>query len=285
MAITTTPSIFVRFPEGRAKVLTFSYDDGFIHDERLLKLFDKYNFKATFNISTGKYWPEDKDYRDDWIWNYYKKSEASAAYGNTVHEIGVHGFSHPFLETLPPASIAHEVLNDREQLEEQFGTIIRGMAYPKGSFSDKVVDVLKSCGIVYARTVKSSYNFDLPKDWLRLSSTCHHNDPKLMELANKFVDMKIRFHSQMFYLWGHSYEFIQKDNWNVIEEFAEFMSGREDEIWYATNIEIYEYLEDFNHLIFSADLTRVKNPTARKLWFSLDSKLVSIEPGETKKIR
>ena len=283
--IKTIPSVFVRFPEGRSKVLTFSFDDGFIHDERLLNIFDKHNLKCTFNISTGKFWPEDKDYRDDWIWNYYKKSEATAAYANTGHEIAVHGFSHPFLETLPPASIAHEVLNDREQLEEQFGTIIRGMAYPKGSYSDKVVDVLKSCGIVYARTVKSSYNFDLPKDWLRLVSTCHHNDPKLMELANKFVDMKIRFHSQMFYLWGHSYEFVQRDNWNVIEEFTEFMAGREDEIWYATNIEIYEYLEDFNRLIFSADLTIAKNPTSRKLWFSLDSKLVSIEPGETKVIR
>ncbi len=283
--VKTIPSIFVRFPEGRAKVLTFSYDDGFIHDRRLVELFDKHNMKATFNISTGKYWPEDKDYRDDWIWNYLKKSHATELYANTNHEIGIHGFSHPFLATLPPASIAHEVLNDRVSLEEQYGTIIRGMAYPKGSFDDKVVDVLKSCGVVYARTVKSSGNFDLPTDWLRLSSTCHHDDPNLMDLAHKFIDMKIRFHSQMFYLWGHSYEFVELDNWNVIEDFVELMAGREDEIWYATNIEIYDYLEDFNHLIFSADLLIVKNPTSRKLWFSLDNKLVSIEPGETKKIR
>ncbi|MBR2388377.1 MAG: polysaccharide deacetylase family protein [Clostridia bacterium] len=281
----TIPSIFVRFPEGRSKALTFSYDDGFISDDRLVKLFDEHNLKATFNLSTGKYLSEDKEYREDWIWNYHKKSDATAIYGNTVHEIAVHGYSHPFLATLPPASVAHEVLTDRRSLEEQFGTIIRGMAYPKGSYDDKVVDVLKACGIVYSRVVRSSHKFDLPSDWLRLEPTCHHGDPKLMELAKNFVDKKIRFHSQMFYLWGHTYEFMQNDNWNVIEEFVEFMSGREDEIWYATNIEIYEYLEDFNHLIFSADLTIAKNPTSRKLWFSLDNDLVSIEPGETKKIR
>jgi len=281
----TIPSIFVRYPEGRSKALTFSYDDGFISDDRLVKLFDEHNLKATFNLSTGKYLSEDKEYREDWIWNYHKKSDATAIYGNTVHEIAVHGYSHPFLATLPPASVAHEVLTDRRSLEEQFGRIIRGMAYPKGSYDDKVVDVLKACGIVYSRVVRSSHKFDLPSDWLRLEPTCHHDDPKLMELAKNFVDKKIRFHSQMFYLWGHTYEFMQNDNWNVIEEFVEFMSGREDEIWYATNIEIYEYLEDFNHLIFSADLTIAKNPTSRKLWFSLDNDLVSIEPGETKKIR
>ena len=113
------------FPGGVRRAVTFSYDDGFISDARLLKLLDKYNLKGTFNISTGKYWPEDKDYRDDWIWNYLKKSEATELYANTNHEIGIHGFSHPFLATLPPASIAHEVLNDRVALEEQFGTIIR----------------------------------------------------------------------------------------------------------------------------------------------------------------
>ena len=45
----------------------------------------------------------------------------------------------------------------------------------------------------------------------------------------------------MFYLWGHSYEFDENDNRDVIEKFAEFVGGRDD-IWYATNIEIYDYV-------------------------------------------
>jgi hypothetical protein len=40
--------------------------------------------------------------------------------------------------------------------------------------------------------------------------------------------------SQVFYLWGHSYEFDTDRNWQVIEEFCRFMANRED-IFYAAN--------------------------------------------------
>ena len=61
----TIPSIFVRFPEGRAKVLTFSYDDGFLNDIRLVELLNKHNMKGTFNVSAGKCTAEDRDYKGD----------------------------------------------------------------------------------------------------------------------------------------------------------------------------------------------------------------------------
>ncbi len=284
--INTVPTIFIRFPEGRAKALTFSYDDGFLNDVRLVELLNKHKLKGTFNISMGKCTPEEKPYKENSIWNYMKRSDLSNLFENTEHEVAIHGYSHPYLEMLPPVTIAHEVLHDRELLEEQFGRIIRGMAYPKGSYDDKVVEILKACGIVYSRTVKSTEKFDIPNDWLRLPSTCHHNNSRLMELANKFVDMEVKnANAQMFYIWGHTYEFYKNDNWNVIEEFCEFMAGREKDVWYATNIEIYEYIEDFKHLIYSADLTYIKNPTARTIWLALDNKVISIAPGETVKTR
>ena len=49
-----------------------------------------------------------------------------------------------------------QVLEDRRNLEEAMGTTIRGLAYPNGSYDDQVVDVLKVCGIVHARTVTST---------------------------------------------------------------------------------------------------------------------------------
>ena len=66
----------------------------------------------------------------------------------------------------------------------------------------------------------------------------------------------------------------------VIEEFTEYMSGKEDSIWYATNIEIYEYIEDYNRLIWAVDGSIVKNPTNRTLWLQVNNKTVSIAPGE-----
>lgn len=39
--------------QGRNKFLTFSYDDGVTQDKRLVKIFNKYHLKATFNINSS----------------------------------------------------------------------------------------------------------------------------------------------------------------------------------------------------------------------------------------
>ena len=83
----------------------------------------------------------------------------------------------------------------------------------------------------------------------------------------------------MFYLWGHSYEFDIHNNWHVIEEFAAFMGNRDD-IWYATNIEIYDYMQAQRTLVLSADHTMVYNPSAMEVWFSCDGEICSVKPGE-----
>ena len=267
---------FLRFPEGRAKALTFSYDDGVQDDRRLMSILDQYGMKGTFNLNSGLYSQKEGHSR-------MTKEEATELLKDSPHEVATHAFSHPFLATLPPAMIASDIIKDREALEEQFGTIVRGHAYPMGSYNDKVVEILKACGIAYARTTVSTERFDLPTDWLRLSATCKHTCPRLMSLAKQFADLKPTHHAKLFYLWGHSYEFNEKhdNNWHVIEEFCEYMGGREEEIWYATNIEIFEYMEDFDRLIFSANGDLVKNPTARTLWFSFEGQTHSIAPGES----
>ena len=157
------------------------------------------------------------------------------------------------------------------------------MAYPYGTYNDQVVDILKSCGIVYARTVISTEKFSVPTDWLRMPATCHHNNPRLMELAKTFADTTYSNSPKLFYLWGHSYEFDQNDNWNVIEDFASYMGGRED-IWYATNIEVYEYVEAFRSIVSSTDRSMIKNISAFTLYFDFNGQIYSIAPGETVKL-
>jgi len=44
-------SVFMRYPEGKAKAVTFSYDDGVIEDKKLVEIFDRYGMKATFNFN------------------------------------------------------------------------------------------------------------------------------------------------------------------------------------------------------------------------------------------
>lgn len=281
--------IEMRFPGGVAKTLTLSYDDAVQEDFRLIKIMKQYGLKGTFNINSNDY-KEDGYYKDgdSLIGRRMPISKATALYGQEGIEPALHSLTHAHLETLPKAQIAYEIVKDRENLEKQFDHIVRGMAYPFGTYNNDVISVLEECGIVYCRTVKSTGRFDLPTDWLRLDPTCHHNDPRLSELTRKFVDESPDSNRRpwsvcrpwMFYLWGHAYEFASNDNWEIIENFAKEISGKPD-IWYATNIEIYEYVANFKRLVFSMDLERVKNPTAQDLWLMKNQTLFHIPAGKT----
>ena len=51
-------SIFMKFPGGRKKALTLSYDDGVEQDIRLIQIMKEYGLKGTFNLNSGLYAPE-----------------------------------------------------------------------------------------------------------------------------------------------------------------------------------------------------------------------------------
>jgi hypothetical protein len=82
----------------------------------------------------------------------------------------------------------------------------------------------------------------------------------------------------MLYVWGHSYEFDHDQNWDIIEEFCQFIGGRDD-IWYATNIEIIDYLQAFRSLKFSADSQFVYNPNAMSIWLNVENKIMEVKGG------
>lgn len=272
--------MYMKLKDGKSKVLTLSYDDGVVQDIRLIKLLDKYGIKATFNINSGLYLSEDA--KREKFYGRMKLSEATELYKNSKHEVAVHALTHPFLEKLKKDEILTEILEDRLSIEKQYGTLARGMAYPYGTYNHEVIESLKKCGICYSRTTKSTENFKFPEKWLELHPTCHHNNPKLMELAKNFVEGNSRFISDnwLFYLWGHSYEFDNNDNWEVIENFAEYVGGRDD-IWYATNIEIYDYVKAYNNLQTSVDKTIIYNPSVMDVWFAHKNKTYCVKGGQT----
>lgn len=268
----------MRYKDGKEKALTLSYDDGQIHDVRLIGIMNEYGIRGTFNLNGGEFFKNGKSFR----------GEAAAELAKETykgHEIAVHGLTHPWTVGLPEQEMLYEVIEDRRILENAFGCIVRGMAYPFGCYNDKVVNVLKTAGIVYSRTTIATKRFDVPDDWLRMPTTCHHNEPELTELAKHFVDDEIRWGKpELFYLWGHSYEFAKDDNWNVIEDFCARVGGN-DNIWYATNIEIYDYVKAYEALQFTWDKTAVHNPSALSVWFSEGGKTYEVRSGETVSIR
>lgn len=73
---------------------------------------------------------------------------------------------------------------------------------------------------------------------------------------------------------------LRESNWGVIETFCERMADRE-EIWYATNVEIYEYMMGLQRLQITANSKSIYNPSTMTLWFSCDGETVKINGGET----
>jgi len=269
--------LFMRFPGGLDRALTFSYDDGVSPDKRLVSIFKKYGLKATFNINSSEFSPDDPSLPR----NGTRLSAKEAVETYEGMEVAVHGAIHPFWDQMPDASATYDIIRDRLALEKLFHRIVRGSASPYGVMGEKCKNALKAAGIVYCRTTVSTEKFSMPKDWLELPATCHHGNPRLMELADRFFVFDKPRAPQLFYVWGHSYEFDNENNWNVIERFAEKMSGHPDKIWYATNGEIYDYTEAYNRLVWGVDLDRVYNPTFTEIWFFYAGKTYRIMPGET----
>lgn len=266
--------IYTAFPEGRHKVLTLSYDDGKIPDRRLVVLFNENGLKGTFNVNSGLEKMRPKNGYDERI----PLSEYKQLYRG--HEVACHTVLHPTIARCPKEQMVLQVIEDRRALEKELGTIVRGMAYPNGSYSDEVVDVLKACGIRHARTVNATHSFDMPDDYLRWNPTCHHADPAFEDLYKEFINVHKSQYLYMLYVWGHSYEFERDDNWNIIEKFSKKIGNKTD-IWYATNIEIVDYLDMAARVQVSVNGDFAYNPSAKSVWLEVDKKVYELKPGES----
>ena len=53
---------FLRYPGGKGKAVTLSYDDGCRDDIRLAKTLTAYGIRCTFNLNSGLFGKDDKDW-------------------------------------------------------------------------------------------------------------------------------------------------------------------------------------------------------------------------------
>ncbi len=222
----------------KLKAVTFSFDDGVTQDIRLIEMLDKYGLKATFNLNSAFFGSVDTSGRKD-PRNKVRAEEVAKIYEN--HEIASHTLTHPYLTTLSDEDILYQISQDQNNLSELCGYDIVGLAYPGGGEKNNnayVADFIrKNTSIKYARTITSTYGFGLPQDLLRLDPTIQiYEMDKMFELAERFIDLKPET-PQIYYIWGHSYEFDLNDSWDNMEKFCEVISGHDD-IFYGTNREV-----------------------------------------------
>ena len=242
------------FPEGKTKAFTLSYDDGAVQDRRLVELFNYYGVKCTFNLNSAVFGYSDQQK----LRSYIEENEVRNLYEG--HEIAGHSLYHSSLPDVKTPLAMYEIIEDKVHLEKLAGRPLRMFAYPFGLYNDEVIDLLKKAGYFGARTVNSTHGFFLPENFLKWDPTCHHGDPQLMELLEKFVSGRMPG-AQLFYLWGHSYEFDFNKNWEVIENAVKYIAQYRDDIWFATNGEIIEYVMAYNRLQYSGDGTMIYNPS------------------------
>lgn len=268
--------ISLLYPGFKTKAFTMSFDDGIDCDIEFVDLLKKYDMKCTFNVCSGHFnFTKDGDVRaPGQLCMPLSKNQAISLFSDPHCEVATHGEYHPAYGHLAVSDVLYDILSDRRALEETFGCLVRGHAYPYGDYNKDVMDALRLAGIVYARTVESSLNFKLPKEdeWLCWKPTCHHQDPKFDELVEFFTkEGNPFFDGMLFYVWGHTYEFREApDGWERFEEYMKKLAHRDD-VWYATNIEVYDYITAYRNLVYYADGGTVYNPTQTDVYLKVNN--------------
>lgn len=259
------------YPGFKKKCLTFSYDDGVIQDKVFLDKIKNTCFKATFNLNSGLF--STIKYRDGKDNSRLDNKNLKEIYQN--HEISAHSLYHFHMENLDYKSNLKEISSDILNLKEIFSCDILGFAYPFGKYNSFTVEALKKCGIKYARTTLSTYDFSLPDDFIFWNPSIHHNDEKLIPLVDKFLNTDKEL--SLLYIWGHTYEFENQNNWGIIDNLISLLNNKDD-IAYLTNIEIYNYINALRSVIINNN--EIYNNSSQDLYLQIDETYIILKPHE-----
>lgn len=267
-----------QFPQGKRIAFTTSWDDGCVYDRWVVKAFNAWGIKGTFNLNSGRLRRTGVPLPDESQGGMLDACEVAPLFAG--HEVAIHSVSHPSLAEISPAEIAYEVLDDKKALEDLVGYPVRGMAYPNGSYNRRVIDILRGVGIVYARTVANVMPCFPPEEPLTWHSTMHQFAESPM-LPQRFADYYANpWNAGVFYVWGHSYEFADADEAHTLEALFQPVAGFAD-VWYCTNIALFDYEAARQRLVVAANKRSVYNPSALAVTIKIDNTLRDIPAGAT----
>lgn len=271
----------IYFPGFTSKVFTMSFDDDCDTNGRMVELLKKYKLKATFNLNGNCFAKGERNGPFGVAKFNNTEEEALAMFDNEYCEVASHGYNHECHSKDPTSKAMLDIIHDRVKLEKMFGKIIRGHAVPFGKYTEATNEILKHAGFVYNRTGYLSYNFEMPKNWFEWNPTCSIVDGQSRDIARQFVAEQNPYSDgKLFYALAHTYEFVEYFPWDKVEEFCSIIAFKDD-IWYATNIEIYDYVNAYRSLVFSADCKMAYNPTQIDVLIGTDWGKFTVEAGKT----
>lgn len=261
--------IYLRFPGGMPKCATFSFDDGLKRDERTVDILLENGQKGTFFLVSG--------YLDKYN-NINTKEDAKELYSQSGLEVANHSVTHRGLSTLSSSEQNTEVASAQAELKALFNTAPIGFAYPNGDSNLTDYSCLKNNGIKYARTAGFDKNLNLPKDWLHWEPTGQCIATHINKAFEDFIKIKQTTEPKLFYMWGHSYDFDNNNCWGTLEYICSTLA-EQDNVWAATNGEVYNYCTAFDKLQVTD--TNIHNASSTDLWFSYSLKIYKIKAGAT----
>jgi len=232
---------------------TTSWDDGSIYDIKLSKMLLKYNIKGTFYIPL----------KNDQIPTILSMGEIKLI--SKDFEIGGHTFNHTILTEVSLEKAREEIKSCKNALEDIIGKEIKAFCFPRGKYTQTLVDIIKEYGFIYGRTVRllrTKKVIDVKRRlmhtslqvyphkhytyWISMlkgNKECLYNYFRVVNVVNDWVrlaEMLLENSSKIviaFHLWGHSWEIEKYNLWAILEEFLEYVSKRSD-IIFCTNTEL-----------------------------------------------
>ena len=146
--------------DGKKPGIHITFDDGYTDViENALPLLEKNNLKATmFALSDYKHANRAELDNNLPIVNYDKLKYLH----KKGWEIGSHTRTHSHLAKMHDSALREEIIKSKHELEKNLGFSVRYLAYPKGTYSKKIIEYVKKAGYEAAFTV-DGYDID-PKD-------------------------------------------------------------------------------------------------------------------------
>ena len=276
-------SVVALYPGYTNKAMTFSYDDGNQSGDAVLtEMFNKYNIKGTFNIM-GKNIPATEEGMKDY----------AAIYEG--HEVANHSQTHPMINVessgITIAEATEDILTCNESLKETFGDAYNtskwGFVWPYARPAGRAPETdipyvtelernLINAGAVYMRPVSTTGGFDLPADWMLWEPTS--KDDYMEKYTDEFLaDDKDGL--RLLFLWGHASDLYSKKygvGFADLEETFKKLTAEGVNIWSATNMEIYDYVNAVNNIEISEDKTKVYNSSNVDIYAVINGQRVII---------
>ncbi|MFQ2126303.1 polysaccharide deacetylase family protein [Aeromonas jandaei] len=141
------------------KYLMITADDGYQDNlTRMLPLLEKYGYKAVVYVVTGEgynRWDVEHPTNPDTSVPLMNCEQIKALAASGHVEIGGHTLTHPRLSKLSPEQQAHEIQENKRQLEALLGQPLLSFAYPYGDINESAKEQAIAAGYCFAVATNS----------------------------------------------------------------------------------------------------------------------------------